>query len=251
MEKEKLKRLVKDEKYIPGIYNYCDRWCERCCYTDKCLSFELSKSQLESNAPFDKKKFWSNLENSFGLVKDMLNEYMIEHGIEPPSEEENEKIESEMKKIDEDINSNPIIVESRIYTKDSGKLLKENDYYSSVLNKVTEEQSAKESLIELQDAIETILFYNSLIFVKLSRVFYSYYSTEFEEEDSVEDDKLISAKIAVVAIERSMAAWHFILEHFDTQSDRVVDIILHLNKIKMGIEKTIPKVLNFKRPYFD
>lgn len=25
---------------ISGIYNYCDRWCERCSYTNKCLLFK-------------------------------------------------------------------------------------------------------------------------------------------------------------------------------------------------------------------
>jgi hypothetical protein len=25
--------LAESGKYIPGIYNYCDRWCERCTMT--------------------------------------------------------------------------------------------------------------------------------------------------------------------------------------------------------------------------
>ena len=26
-------------KYIPGIYNYCDYWCERCAFTKRCRNF--------------------------------------------------------------------------------------------------------------------------------------------------------------------------------------------------------------------
>ncbi len=33
MDKEQLKKLAKDPKFISGIYNYCDRWCERCAFT--------------------------------------------------------------------------------------------------------------------------------------------------------------------------------------------------------------------------
>jgi len=25
---------------ISGIYNYCDRWCEKCLYTNRCLLFK-------------------------------------------------------------------------------------------------------------------------------------------------------------------------------------------------------------------
>ena len=43
MDKEKLKKLLKDERLIPGIYNYCDRWCERCSFTSRCLNFASSE----------------------------------------------------------------------------------------------------------------------------------------------------------------------------------------------------------------
>ena len=29
MIRERLEALAGDERFIPGIYNYCDRWCER------------------------------------------------------------------------------------------------------------------------------------------------------------------------------------------------------------------------------
>ena len=33
MNKEKLIKEARNPKYISGIYNYCDRWCERCQFT--------------------------------------------------------------------------------------------------------------------------------------------------------------------------------------------------------------------------
>ena len=29
-EIDKLKALTDNPEHIPGIYNYCDKWCERC-----------------------------------------------------------------------------------------------------------------------------------------------------------------------------------------------------------------------------
>ncbi|MCX6810852.1 MAG: hypothetical protein NTY30_03965 [Candidatus Berkelbacteria bacterium] len=34
------------EQFTPGIYNNCDRWCERCSKTEKCyLFFEEKKEE--------------------------------------------------------------------------------------------------------------------------------------------------------------------------------------------------------------
>jgi hypothetical protein len=37
MDKNDFLKLAADPKYIPGICNYCDRWCERCPFTSRCL----------------------------------------------------------------------------------------------------------------------------------------------------------------------------------------------------------------------
>ena len=41
MNKEEMLRNAEDPKYISGIYNYCDRWCERCRFTSRCLNHSI------------------------------------------------------------------------------------------------------------------------------------------------------------------------------------------------------------------
>src|SRR5262245_58416083 len=36
--------LAKDPNFISGIYNYCDRWCERCAFTSRCFLYATEKS---------------------------------------------------------------------------------------------------------------------------------------------------------------------------------------------------------------
>jgi hypothetical protein len=43
MDRHGLLKLASDPKFIPGIYNYCDRWCERCRFTSRCL-IEIDRS---------------------------------------------------------------------------------------------------------------------------------------------------------------------------------------------------------------
>ena len=47
MNKEDFIKNVNDPKNIPGIYNYCDRWCERCSFTDKCSNYAISDEQFK------------------------------------------------------------------------------------------------------------------------------------------------------------------------------------------------------------
>ena len=252
MEKEKLKELVKSDKYISGIYNFCDRWCEKCVFTDKCLSYEMSKESYADKPEISDKKFWSDLENSFKMVKEMLSDYMKEHNISMPTDEETEQIEIEMKRIDDTIKANPLVLESRGYNKTTTNFLRENDYFVPEPTDEIEDETEIEKFKRLQDAIEIILYYKNMIYVKLSRALHSYYSDDDEEEyEGYEEDKLVYARITIVIIERSMAAWHHILENNNNQSDSIIDLLLQLNKIKLGIERLIPKVVDYKRPYFD
>lgn len=41
---------MNESKFIPGIHNYCDRWCERCYFTSRCRVYEkLDESDTEAN----------------------------------------------------------------------------------------------------------------------------------------------------------------------------------------------------------
>src|SRR5687768_2257063 len=64
-----------EERFIPGIYNYCDRWCERCGFTSRCRVFadegklrariERGEEAVESEEPSDDANaaFWDMLDD--------------------------------------------------------------------------------------------------------------------------------------------------------------------------------------------
>src|SRR6266481_3050097 len=33
--------LAENSEFISGVYNYCDRWCERCPFTSRCAVYEI------------------------------------------------------------------------------------------------------------------------------------------------------------------------------------------------------------------
>ncbi|RLD41921.1 MAG: hypothetical protein DRI89_08560 [Bacteroidetes bacterium] len=55
--------------FIPGIYNYCDAWCDRCIYTDKCMNYasrdvfrrEIDASDHIKASMEENKDFWDEI----------------------------------------------------------------------------------------------------------------------------------------------------------------------------------------------
>jgi hypothetical protein len=84
MDKEKLKKLAQNEKLIPGIYNYCDRRCERCSFTSRCLNFASSEEDSSDPAAQDmrNKKFWEKIGESLQVALELFKEAAEERGID-------------------------------------------------------------------------------------------------------------------------------------------------------------------------
>lgn len=40
--KETMKTLAGDENLLPGIYNFCDQWCEKCTWPNRCFTHRMS-----------------------------------------------------------------------------------------------------------------------------------------------------------------------------------------------------------------
>jgi hypothetical protein len=60
-----------------------------------------------------------------------------------------------------------------------------------------------------------------------------------------------SAKVALIAIDRSMAAWAHMHNHFPSHKDQILSIIKHLDDLRKRVEHVFPEARNFIRPGFD
>ena len=45
MRRRSLTELANNPDLISGIYNYCDRWCERCPLTSRCLVYATEQEE--------------------------------------------------------------------------------------------------------------------------------------------------------------------------------------------------------------
>ncbi len=244
MNKDELIKEAKKPKYISGIFNYCDRWCERCQFTSRCLNYKIGKENYGDLEKHDitSAEFWEGFANlmkdTLEMFKDMAEEMGIDlDSIEPDKSEKS--AENVFHLTSEMANKYISLVDDWF---DSTKYVFENSEVYQKLN------SSKEAVVKFDDITQIIRWYQMQIYVKLRR------ALDGEDNDFSEDfpnDSDGSAKVALIGIDRSIGAWTKMLEFFPDRKAKLLKIISFLKRLCNIVEKKFPKARKFVRPGFD
>jgi hypothetical protein len=260
MDKERIKKLAEDPRFISGIYNYCDRWCERCPFTSRCMNFEFSEEQFADPETRDiqNEAFWNKLSEAFQVTLELVEEMAEERGIDLDSIDIEESREEERLK-DEVAKSNECCRAAKAY----GAMV--DDWFDSareLFGETEDEEGAigpldipKVSLdreqTSFEDAVEVIHWYQHQIWVKLMRAVRGGLEDRWEELEEFPKDSDGSAKVALIGMDRSIAAWGEVASHLPMLKKDVINIILHLERLRRNAEKAFPDARAFIRPGFD
>lgn len=248
---------------IPGIHNYCDRWCERCTFTSRCAVFEstskLSSEQLDS----ENKEFWDNLSFNFTEVVDVLKKAAEKYGIdfnEVLNKETTEEEERKRQEHDYYAKNHPITKLCREYSKLCRSFLKDQTDFTEKVRElvgqghlgIKSEDDIIKTTIEIGDAYEVVQWYMFFIEMKIQRALRGKLEdAEEEEESEFPKDSDGSAKIALIAIEKSMAAFAKLHTYFPEQEDNILQALSILQQLKRNAEAEFPNANAFVRPGFD
>ena len=110
---------------------------------------------------------------------------------------------------------------------------------------------AKGDLVRLNDCVEVIRWYQHFIFVKLGRAFSSLVEEQENATFAAERDADGTAKVTLISIDRSLAAWNAMLEMFPEKTDSMLEILVNLDRMRKGVEAKFPRARKFKRVGFD
>jgi hypothetical protein len=113
--------------------------------------------------------------------------------------------------------------------------------------------------IDAQDAFEVIRWYQFFIAAKVFRAFLGsddelggiYPDDMGDEINPAQTDANGSAKIALIAIERSLGAWRVIQSCVPAKEKSITPVMALLENLRTGIEQTLPLARDFMRPGFD
>ena len=103
----------------------------------------------------------------------------------------------------------------------------------------------------LEEMVEIIHWYQHFIYVKLLRAVRGTLGDAEAEWEDLPKDSDGSAKVALIAIDRSMAAWGHMHQFFPSHQDQIMAIIVHLERLRNRTETIFPEARHFVRPGFD
>ncbi len=235
--------MAQEEKFISGIHNYCDRWCERCTFTARCRVAEAEAETTDEERDIKAEAFWRRLAANFAEAKTMILEKAEEFGIESElltDEEfaEHRNRERNIIKIDE------LAKLAEKYWKDTRRTLEEKDDWLifSALDEETQEEM-----------LSILYWYQFFVSAKIQRGLSGILdfdgNLDEEELNDSQSDANGSIKIALIAVTRSIMAWTNLLA--DENAQTVKPLIFLLETIKRKTEEKFPKAQDFIRPGFD
>ena len=256
MKKKEFLKLARDPKFISGIYNYCDRWCERCPFTDRCMNYAMEREEnMESGGtPRNMAAFWKRFEASLKLTQEMITDMAKEQGVtfDPAALEQSGREESRKRHAAE---KHPLAKVALDY---SGRVETWFKSGETALREKEEEilaqarlgvRGVKEEVASLTDAVEILRWYQGQIYVKLMRGLDA--NKEYEARSEFPKDSDGSVKVALIAMDRSIAAWLRMKEFFPDKTDSILTMLVDLDRLRRVAEKEFPDARAFVRPGFD
>ena len=261
---DELRRLARAKNLIPGVYNYCDRWCERCPLTARCLVFQAQQARAKRvgrarNHDADNQDFWDDLGESLALAMHMVRRDAKRLGIDidNPSTLAEARADERLRRRRAAREGSALRRLAAAYRKEAKALL---DRLPAELSAVEDALNVQARLGAgdphadaegLRDALEVAQWYMFFIEVKLGRAVSSRVDLTIEGDDGFLRDSDGSAKVALVAIDRSLAAWARLRRSLEGEADTMLDLLAKLVRLRRAVEREFPEARAFKRPGFD
>lgn len=243
--------------FISGIFNYCDRWCERCYMTARCrLFFDENefreKTRKKLNTDDENEIFWDmikeNFKNAMEIISDIAEEFDID--LNELTEEDSE--EDERKEKRERIKDLPLVKAAKEYGMSSHAWI--SDFEESYWKKsdgIVVDNKTEEELLRIREALDIISWYQFQIQVKLSRAYSSKEGRIEEPPEGYPKDSDGSAKVALIGIHRSIGAWEEMRKQMPEKHNEIFKFILHLDHLARFVQEAFPDAEICIRPGFD
>jgi hypothetical protein len=256
MKKRDLQKPVHNPDFIPGIYNYCDRWCERCAFTARCRQYAMEQEQRRQGAKgsADHQAFWKNLEASLAQTRDLIADLAKEQGVDLDTPARG-KLPHRQQKKSGNAGRHPIVKAAQEYSILVDDWFKENE--ASLRDKEEEifaqatlgVGGVREEIASLTDVVEILRWYQHQIHAKLMRAFSAAFEGEADANPPKDSDG--SAKVALIAMDRSIAAWLRLRDFFPARADSILTLLVQLDRLRRASEREFPDARRFVRPGFD
>ena len=264
MKTTDIRKLAANSRFIPGVYNYCDRWCERCPLSHRCLNRAMEQAEDDGDPAardLSNQKFWDRLQRKFQSTLEMVREDAKARGIDL----DDPKLQAQVQL--QERAERRLAAKNRSLARAAMACVKAADQWFAEARPLfaakgieletlarLEAGSPWAEAAELSEFVEIIRWYQHFIYAKVCRAIESRAGEELETEAEMKrfpKDSDGSAKIALIAIDRSIGAWAGLRVTLGDDPDGVLDLLAQLAAIRRETEKLFPEARTFVRPGFD
>lgn len=244
---------------IDSIHEYCDRWCARCSFTTRCRVYamlDVDEPDPEAGEA-QNAEFLAKLQSMIAETLDKLAAEAKRRGIDlsVPDPEADALLEEEQAKAAA-VENHDLVRSARAYgdqvtawfQKYQPLFQEKEEILESLFRMELPGTDTSAVAAEIRDALEVIQWYQYQIYMKLTR------ALTLSEADGTQTpprDSDGSAKVALIALDRSIGAWSRLRDHVQVDRDGILDVLVHLDRLRRETERTFPEARSFIRPGFD
>lgn len=256
-----------DVDFLSGVFNYCDRWCERCLFIERCrvgVAEIAFRKEFPRVSEGEDEAVMRCVTKSFEEAFRMIAEEAERLGISLDDLESEGEEAMKGKVTFEDMDEHPLVVMATEYLKEAMEKLQRVFSEERLAGKIGEwerdfslglkdEDAVRRESDLLRDAREVARWYLMQIGVKLRRCLVAVETVRNGDEmeaDLAVDDRDVSGRLALKGLERSMGAWKVIGDLL-LDSDGVEDFVILLGRIRQGLIREVPSVVEYRLPYFE
>jgi len=223
-----------EDGFILGVYNYCDRWCEACALTSRCRLFA---DCAEAEATLDP------------ALSAVVSAPPLRHDVSPTPRWMQELIDElneassrpippeELARLDPPVAAEHADIEERAH-----------GYLTGVHLWLRSRDVPARG--DPGDPLQVIAWFHTMISAKIHRALKGLAWHELGDRDDVRDYDG-SAKVALLGIERSHAAWLRLVEQGQESEAEARPHVAHLVWLGQRLETVFPNARSFVRPGFD
>ena len=265
--------------FIPGVFNYCDRRCERCMFVRQCRVGAVDQDDLSED---NEKVADENVETYEDRLRRVLErpddnddaggpgsdddgpfDAEMFGGDEEVDEEEMAEYERKNNARDELLKAHPLTALCMVYTDMVEEWMDPRMDAMNARGVAMHRQQQLQmdpalrtgDVLVLEETVDEVMWFQYMLYVKSQRALLGKIEDE-EEGESYGNDQLQSdwngtAKLTLHICDRCIAAWGTIAELMPEEAATVAPIIAHLQRCAAALRKLFPDAHKFIRAGFD
>lgn len=206
---------------------------------------EISRGEDES--------IWSRLKDVFESTYEVLHELARERGVKVEDIYASENIDREFWGDDYENLPQGMNYDVMVEGADVVRVCAIYEYLADkCLEKLYEPLDERKKDIKgdpVDEALEVINWYLDLIQAKMRRALHGLYRNSKDRKDS--DDYNASAKVALIAIDRTVKGWKIMENYFPAFQKEIGHLFVILDQLETDIENSFPAARTFLRPGFE